>query len=354
MPALDWSGAEAVLRIALAALGIFVALLSGFALRARPAARAFAALCALCTAAYAICTGGAFPSVILLFLCAALPAAFWAFANAWFDDEFPADARAWPVIAATGALGLAGGPFDIARRLIALALAAHALFVLWRGRRSDLVEERLGARRAALWIAGAYVIGVLAVELWTGGAQVPAWVQALNLGAIWLVTAAAAITLTRWDLREPAEPSFLRKRESMDLGPRLNRSGATTVRGNDEAAATRPIPADEKLLAALERTMREEHLYRQEGLTIAALAKHLGTQEHRLRHAINKGLGYRNFNEYLHRYRLEEVAERLKRAEDAHLPILTLALEAGYASIGPFNRAFKARYGVTPSAFRSG
>jgi len=48
------------------------------------------------------------------------------------------------------------------------------------------------------------------------------------------------------------------------------------------------------------------------------------------------------------------VARRLRSPEDARLPILTLALEAGYASIGPFNRAFKARYGVTPSTWRSG
>jgi AraC-like DNA-binding protein len=248
------------------------------------------------------------------------------------DDEFSADTRAWLASVATGALGLAGGAFGIARRLIAIALVAHALFVLWRGRRTDLVNERLGARHAALWIAGAYVIGVLAVELWLGGAPVPAWVQALNLGTIWLVSAATAITLTRWDLREPQELLVPRRRESMDA----------RLRGHDE------------LFAALERAMREERLYRQEGLAIAGLARHLGTQEHRLRRAINRGLGYRNFNEYLHRYRLEEVAARLKRADDAHLPILTLALEAGYASIGPFNRAFKARYGVTPSSYRAG
>jgi AraC-like DNA-binding protein len=334
---MPWTEIEGALRAGLAALGVFIALLSGFALRARPAARLLAALAGLCTAAYGVCTGGLHPgsdalrlaAIAVLFLCAALPAVFWAFVSAWFDDEFPADARVWLVIAATGALGLLGGGFGTARRVIAIALVAHALYVLWRGRRTDLVDERLGARHAALWIAGAYVIGVLAVELWIGRAPVPSWVQAANLGAVWLVSAATAITLTRWDLREPA---------------------SRVVSSEPSKTSSR----DEKLLSALERAMREARLYRQEGLTIAALARHLGTQEHRLRRAINRGLGYRNFNEYLHRYRLDEVAERLKRAEDAHLPILTLALEAGYASIGPFNRAFKARYGVTPSAWRSG
>ncbi len=37
----------------------------------------------------------------------------------------------------------------------------------------------------------------------------------------------------------------------------------------------------------------------------------------------------------------------------AHLPILTIALDLGYGSIGPFNRAFKAAVGVPPSAYRA-
>jgi AraC-like DNA-binding protein len=32
--------------------------------------------------------------------------------------------------------------------------------------------------------------------------------------------------------------------------------------------------------------------------------------------------------------------------------VLTIALEVGYGSIGPFNRAFKERFGVTPTAYR--
>jgi AraC-like DNA-binding protein len=34
------------------------------------------------------------------------------------------------------------------------------------------------------------------------------------------------------------------------------------------------------------------------------------------------------------------------------LPVLTLALDAGFQSIGPFNRAFKAATGLTPTEFR--
>jgi AraC-like DNA-binding protein len=34
------------------------------------------------------------------------------------------------------------------------------------------------------------------------------------------------------------------------------------------------------------------------------------------------------------------------------VPILTIALDTGFGSIGPFNRAFKAHTGLTPSEYR--
>jgi AraC-like DNA-binding protein len=34
------------------------------------------------------------------------------------------------------------------------------------------------------------------------------------------------------------------------------------------------------------------------------------------------------------------------------VPILTIALDAGFQSLGPFNRAFKTQTGMTPSEFR--
>jgi AraC-like DNA-binding protein len=112
-------------------------------------------------------------------------------------------------------------------------------------------------------------------------------------------------------------------------------------------AAPPPSPA----LAALTQAMTEQHLYRREGLTLAALAQTLGMGEAALRALINQRLGHRNFNDFLHHYRLQEASARLA-GED--LPILTIALECGYGSIGPFNRAFRQRFGMTPTEYRAG
>ena len=108
----------------------------------------------------------------------------------------------------------------------------------------------------------------------------------------------------------------------------------------------------ERDLARLQQLMEDEQLYRQHGLTISELAKHIGMREHQLRKLINENLGYRNFNEYLGKYRLTEVENKLNDRTQDLIPILTLALDAGYKSINPFNRAFKARYHMTPSEFR--
>jgi AraC-like DNA-binding protein len=106
------------------------------------------------------------------------------------------------------------------------------------------------------------------------------------------------------------------------------------------------------VLAALEQALDAERVYREEGLTIGRLAARLGTREHVLRRVINQGLGYRNFNDFLHAYRIREACVRLRRSEDAGLPVLTIALDVGYSTIGPFNRAFRSRIGMTPTRFR--
>jgi AraC-like DNA-binding protein len=122
-----------------------------------------------------------------------------------------------------------------------------------------------------------------------------------------------------------------------------------------EPALARPSdlsPVEAQLLAALQAEFDGRHAYREEGLTIGALAARLRTREHALRRVINHGLGFRNFNDFLHSHRIREACARLRSAEDARLPVLSIALGVGYGSIGPFNRAFKARMGMTPTQFR--
>ncbi len=111
-------------------------------------------------------------------------------------------------------------------------------------------------------------------------------------------------------------------------------------------------PRDKDLLAQLIASMEVEKIYREPGLTIRDLAEHLDTPEHRLRSLINQGLGHRNFSAFLNSYRIDAVKEEFSDPEKLRIPVLTLAMDAGYNSLAPFNRAFRAIEGMTPTAYR--
>ena len=48
-----------------------------------------------------------------------------------------------------------------------------------------------------------------------------------------------------------------------------------------------------------------------------------------------------------------EAKAALASPEQARIPILTIAMDVGYASLATFNRAFKSEEGITPSAYRA-
>jgi AraC-like DNA-binding protein len=122
--------------------------------------------------------------------------------------------------------------------------------------------------------------------------------------------------------------------------------------GGAGRAAAGQVVVDPILLRRLDHLMTVERTYRQEGLAIGALAARLDVPEHRLRQAINEGLGYRNFNAFLNHYRIEDAKLALSDVTQRDVPVLTIAMDAGFQSIGPFNRAFKAETSMTPSEFR--
>jgi len=120
-------------------------------------------------------------------------------------------------------------------------------------------------------------------------------------------------------------------------------------------AASQPVgadAADQKLIDALMRLMADERIYRQENISIGVLAGRLKIPEYRLRRLINQKLGYRNFNVFLNNHRIEEAKAALADPAQAEVPVITIAMDSGFQSLGPFNRAFKAVTGVTPTEYR--
>jgi AraC-like DNA-binding protein len=126
---------------------------------------------------------------------------------------------------------------------------------------------------------------------------------------------------------------------------------APVVLVSAQSAATEDAN-DQKLIDALMRLMGDERIYRHDNITIGTLATKLGIPEYRLRRLINQRLGYRNFNVFLNNHRIEEAKAALSDPTQAKVPVITIAMDAGFQSLGPFNRAFKATTGVTPTEYR--
>src|SRR5262249_34667440 len=114
-----------------------------------------------------------------------------------------------------------------------------------------------------------------------------------------------------------------------------------------------PAPLDPALPEKLQQLLEVEQVFRQEGLTIAVLAERLAVHEYKVRQLINTYLGVKNFNAFLHHYRIAEAQKALADPARTHLGVAQVAYEVGYRSLGPFNKAFKEITGQTPTEFRA-
>jgi AraC-like DNA-binding protein len=105
-------------------------------------------------------------------------------------------------------------------------------------------------------------------------------------------------------------------------------------------------------LIVLIKNKMDTEIWREESLTIQKLAEALAVKEYRLRKTINTQLGYRNFNEFLNAYRIEEAKKLLTHKSKNELNIQELAFQLGYTSLSTFNKAFKENTDMTPTEWR--
>lgn len=282
--------------------------------------------------------------VPLFVLSVATPAVFWVMAAALFDDDFSArwyHALAWLWLAGLAWREMSGWP----PMVVAAQEASSLLFVsfgIWHalaGRAGDLVEWRRQLRVEFAVITALYIVTItVSQRIWPGSLGKPPYslINAIGLMAAVFLFASFRLSLVF--------------KERLTLAPLQDKSGAQV-----EPPSRRAPPAtgqDAMLLEQLRKLMAEGRAYREDSLSIASLSQSLGVQEYRLRRLINGHLGHRNFSAFVNGYRLAEVETALADPAQAEVPILTIALDAGFGSIGPFNRAFKAHAGVTPTEYR--
>ncbi|WP_375206008.1 helix-turn-helix domain-containing protein [Hyphococcus sp.] len=120
------------------------------------------------------------------------------------------------------------------------------------------------------------------------------------------------------------------------------------------ARKTAPSPAatDESLAQRILSAIETERRFATPDLKIADLAATLGEQDYKVTQCITGLLGYRNFNHLINACRIDYAKELLSDPNHDGRPILSIAFDCGFNSIGPFNRAFKSHVGMTPREFR--
>lgn len=280
---------------------------------------------------------------LVMLLAIAVPYGLWAFARALFEAPMPRPwiamvflaigTATWIIFVARDFFGEAWvDTSDLLMHVAGLVMVFHALWLAAAGRPDDLLEARRRFRMIFVVLVSIQVTAVLVVELLLGRTTPPGWLTLLNVVFIGALTMGLAVPLLRLN------PVFF-----------ASPAGSTQI---EQKREEKPLAAADRVLHDKLMASMSEAAYLETGRTIQNLAAELGFPEHQLRRLINRQLGYRNFSAFLNSYRIEDAKTRLSQAEYARTPVLTIALDLGYGSLGPFNRAFKAATGMTPTAYR--
>ncbi len=264
----------------------------------------------------------------------------WWLGLALFDDEFRPGPSHWllaGVYCVVGfsvrlhGFGIAAPAPDVRAALtyvLSFAFMGHLIWRVVAGAQGDLLDRRRAARRV-------FIVGLAVVSLVIGLAEI---------------------------FLDHAAQSFLRAALVLPIALGVN-AWLTPFQWSRLAfpPAQKPAPARGPVLettrdpidARLRIVMEDEQAFLDHGLTIAALADRVGAPEHQLRAVINGRTGFRNFAAFVNHHRLEAAKAALRDPSQSATPILTIALNSGFASLATFNRVFKATTGMTPSAYRT-
>lgn len=331
---------ETLLRGAIA--GAVLAMAIGFQRAPRPAARWVGALFCISVAAFALNSAGPRECLVsaaripVWFMAIGGTAYLWMFAVVLFED-WPLDWRLLIPAVVMTAVGVAGavippptvGGVWVVHNLLEVMLVAHVALVVWRSWRGDLVEARRTLRGPFMLVVVGYSVILSGFEIVEVFAVLPAWLGLLQAGSLLAMAGFGAAT-------------FLQPRDDLFQPP-----------ARQPAADSVIPPQDRPALDRLTALMDGDEVWRREGLTVGQLAADVGLPEHRLRRLINGGLGFRNFADFLNARRIEAAKAALAAPANARLPVSSLAFDLGYASLGPFNRAFKDATGKTPTEWRA-
>jgi len=219
-----------------------------------------------------------------------------------------------------------GVAFYWAHLFLAMSMTIGAIVLILLSWNSDLLEIRRTIRKYLLFVFSIHILLTLAFKIFFLHMQASDVVELVNASAILLYSLVVNIS---WLSISKAYLNSVPVKMKLDsLEPKVEEDG---------------------LRKLLVKVFEEQQIYLEMNLKISDLADRIQTPEYRIRRFINGNLGYRNFNEFLNRYRVEEAARRLQDEDES---ILNISLDVGFSSLSSFNRAFKEVFMQTPSQFK--
>ena len=232
--------------------------------------------------------------------------------------------------------------------LSAILVTANALITLlaaaslWRHYRDDLISVR---RNMRVIISGAFVCYVFGIGVFTSIASKDASyrmpLRALEAAALMVTFFAINATLVRrefWEIVWGREGSVNQSNEPQQFQDKHQIAQQT---------------AKYHQVKALLNFFEHEKVYLSQKLSIGDVATKMSIPEHQLRQLINQHLGFENFNNFVNKYRIKHVAGLLRDPTRSKDKVFALALESGFSSLAPFNKAFMTEFKMTPTAYRN-
>lgn len=307
---------------------------------------------------------------------------YWLLSRAMFRKQ---DAVNWQHVLVAGSIALlivasqglsllqqlwpAGQPLFTSSRVIVnelLNLFSSTILMLtaWEACRGYAQTQGAERRHRQLFLAtfgSAVTVCAIIAKIW-----LPAQGTALQMEVLSAGAAVAILVMTQWLIRqrfaaptaesaEAAEtehqPQAVANLVPQALQLQLQPALPTAV-SSDATVATALSQADLALFAQLQQLLFQEKLYLQANLRLTDVAQQLQVPEYRVSRLIRSQLHASNFNHFINTLRIEHAKSLLTDPTKQHWPVLVVGLESGFASVGPFTRAFKTQTGDTPNEYR--
>lgn len=248
----------------------------------------------------------------------------------------------------------------IFNELLNLLSSAVLMLTAWeacRGYTQTQGAERWQRRLFLATFGSAVVVCAVIAKIWLPAQGAALQMEVLSAGAAltilfmtqWLIQQRFAASIP--DCANAAAPETLSLTPSSAIPQELQAQAALSIVPNNDTTEVLN-QADLMLMAQLQPLLFQQKLYLQANLRLTDVAQQLQVPEYRVSRLLRSQFHASNFNQFINTLRIEHAKSLLMDPAKQHWPVLVIGLESGFASVGPFSRAFKAQTGDTPHEYR--